>query len=62
MLTGSSYGGARPRIDMPKLVDLYMTGKLKLDELISRRYPLDRINDAFQAMRDGEVARSIIQL
>ncbi|MCH6556311.1 MAG: alcohol dehydrogenase, partial [Chloroflexi bacterium] len=46
----------------PKLVDLYMTGKLKLDELISRRYPLDGINDAFQAMRDGEVARSIIQL
>ena len=62
VLTGSSYGGARPRIDMPKLVDLYMTGKLKLDELISRRYPLDGINDAFQAMRDGEVARSIIQL
>ena len=62
ILTGSSYGGARPRIDMPKLVDLYMTGKLKLDELISRRYPLDGINDAFQAMRDGEVARSIIQL
>lgn len=62
VLTGSSYGGARPRIDMPMLVDLYMAGKLKLDELISRRYPLDGINDAFQAMRDGEVARSIIQL
>ena len=61
VLTGSSYGGTRPRIDMPKLVDLYMAGKLKLDELISRRYPLDEINDAFQAMRDGEVARSIIQ-
>jgi S-(hydroxymethyl)glutathione dehydrogenase/alcohol dehydrogenase len=61
VLTGSSYGGARPRIDMPKLIDLYLAGKLKLDELISRRYPLDGINDAFQALRDGEVARSIIQ-
>ena len=61
VLTGSSYGGARPRIDMPRLVDLYMAGKLKLDELISRRYPLEGINDAFQAMRDGEVARSIIE-
>lgn len=61
VLTGSSYGGNRPRIDMPKLVDLYMAGKLKLDELISRRYPLEAINDAFQAMRQGEVARSIVQ-
>ncbi len=60
VLTGSSYGGARPRIDMPKLVDLYLTGKLMLDELISRRYPLDGINDAFQALREGEVARSVI--
>ncbi len=62
MLTGSSYGSARPRIDMPKLVDLYLAGKLKLDELISRRYPLDGINEAFQALRDGEVARSVIEL
>ena len=61
VLTGSSYGGARPRIDMPKLIDLYLAGKLKLDELISRRYPLDGINDAFQALREGEVARSVIQ-
>jgi len=61
VLTGSSYGGARPRIDMPKLVDLYLAGRLKLDELISRRYPLDGINEAFQALRDGEVARSIIE-
>ncbi len=62
ILTGSSYGGARPRIDMPKLVDLYMAGKLKLDELISRRYPLEGINEAFQALRDGEVARSVMEL
>ena len=61
VLTGSAYGGTRPRLDMPKLVDLYMVGKLKLDELISRVYPLEGINDAFQAMRNGEVARSIIR-
>ncbi|MBI1885258.1 MAG: Zn-dependent alcohol dehydrogenase [Chloroflexi bacterium] len=59
-ITGSSYGGTRPRIDMPKLVDLYLLGRLKLDELISRVYPLEGINDAFEAMRRGEVARSIV--
>jgi len=60
VLTGSSYGGARFRLDMPKLVELYLAGKLKLDELISRTYPLEGINDAFEAMRQGQVARSII--
>ncbi len=61
VLTGSAYGGTRPRVDMPKLVELYLAGKLKLDELISRVYPLDGINEAFEAMRAGEVARSIIR-
>lgn len=61
VLTGSSYGGARPRVDFPRLVDLYLAGKLKLDELISRVYPLEEINDAFEAMRRGEVARSIVR-
>ncbi|GBD15084.1 S-(hydroxymethyl)glutathione dehydrogenase [bacterium HR25] len=59
-ITGSAYGGARPRVDMPRLVELYMAGKLKLDELISRVYPLERINEAFEALRQGEVARSVI--
>ncbi len=60
VLTGSAYGGTRARVDMPKLVELYMGGKLKLDELISRRYPLEGIEKAFEAMRQGEVARSVI--
>ena len=46
---------------MPALVELYMEGRLKLDELISRTYPLAEINDAFEAMKRGEVARSIIK-
>jgi S-(hydroxymethyl)glutathione dehydrogenase / alcohol dehydrogenase len=60
-LKGAFYGSARFRIDMPTLVDLYMAGKLKLDELITRTYPLERINDAFEAMKRGEVARSIVK-
>ena len=60
VLRGCCYGSTRPRYDMPRLIDLYMAGKLKLDELVSRTYPLDGINDAFEAMKNGEVARSVI--
>lgn len=60
-LTGAPYGSSRPRVDMPMLVDLYMSGKLKLDELVSRSYSLEQINDAFDALKKGEVARSIIR-
>jgi len=60
-LTGAFYGSARIQRDMPMLVDLHMAGKLKLDELITRVYPLKKINDAFEAMKKGEVARSVIK-
>ena len=60
VLRGCIYGSTRPRVDMPRLVNLYMAGKLKLDELVSRRYPLTGINDAFDALKNGEVARSVI--
>jgi len=60
-LKGCNYGSTRFRVDMPMLVDLYMAGRLKLDELITRTYPLEGINDAFEAMKKGEVARSIIK-
>ena len=60
VLRGCVYGSTRPRYDMPRLIDLYMAGKLKLDELVSRTYPLEGINDAFTALKNGEVARSVI--
>ncbi len=59
-LKGSIYGSARPSVDMPKLLDLYMRGRLKLDELVSRRISLEEINKAFEWMEKGEVARSVI--
>ncbi len=59
-ITGSWYGGARPWVDLPLLTKLYLDGKIQIDPLISRSYPLDRINDAFRALVAGEVARSII--
>ena len=59
-LLGCIYGSTRPRFDVPRIIDLYMAGKLKLDELVSRTYPLEEINEAFAAMKNGEVARSVI--
>jgi len=60
VLRGCTYGSVRQRVDIPRFVDLYMAGRLKLDELITRSYPLERINEAFAAMKAGEVARSIV--
>jgi S-(hydroxymethyl)glutathione dehydrogenase/alcohol dehydrogenase len=45
---------------VPKLIDLYKKGELKLDELISREIELEEVNEAFEAMKTGEVARSVI--
>jgi S-(hydroxymethyl)glutathione dehydrogenase / alcohol dehydrogenase len=59
-LKGTLYGSVRPTVDFPQLVDLYLDGRLKLDPLISRTYPLERINDGFAAMVGGEVARGVV--
>ncbi|HZT86877.1 MAG TPA: Zn-dependent alcohol dehydrogenase [Stellaceae bacterium] len=56
----SSYGGARPARDFPLLARAYLDGRLKLDELISRRIRLDDINDGFAALKRGETIRSVI--
>ena len=45
---------------MPTYANLYLQGRLKLDELVSRTLSLDEINDGFEALRTGEVARSVI--
>ncbi|MFQ5897890.1 MAG: zinc-binding dehydrogenase [Candidatus Methylomirabilia bacterium] len=60
VLTGSVYGSSRPRMDILKLIDLYRGGKLKLDELLTRTYPFDQINEAYDALERGEVARSVV--
>ncbi len=59
-IKGSYYGSVNPSRDFPMLLDLYMAGKLKLDELVSREYPLNQINQAYDAMLGGEVARGVI--
>jgi NDMA-dependent alcohol dehydrogenase len=57
---GCWYGSSDVRRDVPRLIDLYRKGDLKLDELISREIKLEGINEAFEAMKTGEVARSVV--
>ena len=59
-IKGCWYGSSSVQEDVPKLIDLYKKGELKLDELISREISLDEVNEAFDAMKTGEVARSVI--
>jgi S-(hydroxymethyl)glutathione dehydrogenase/alcohol dehydrogenase len=59
-IKGTIFGSLNPRHDIPKLLGLYREGQLKLDELITRRYTLDQINDGYQAMRAGENLRGVI--
>ena len=57
---GSAFGGARGRTDVPKIVDWYMEGRLRIDELITHRLPLERINVGFELMERGESIRSVV--
>ena len=59
-VVGSMMGGNRFRIDMPRYVEFYLDGRLRLDEMISARMPLSEVNTAFDKLKAGEVARSVI--
>ncbi len=58
---GTAFGGARGRTDVPRIVDWYMEGKIKIDELITHKMPLNEINTAFDLMHSGESIRSVIE-
>src|SRR4051812_18646157 len=57
---GSAFGGARGRTDVPRIVDWYMNKKIEIDPLITHTMPLDRINDAFTLMHEGQSIRSVV--
>jgi S-(hydroxymethyl)glutathione dehydrogenase/alcohol dehydrogenase len=60
-LKGSMMGSNAFRVDMPRYCDMYLDGRLKLDEMISHRMPLEQINDGYQLMRDGVSNRTVIE-
>jgi len=59
-LQGSYFGSCVPRVDFPRMLQLYMAGKLKLDELITKRYSIDEAPQAFADMESGKNARGVI--
>ncbi len=59
-IQGSNMGSNRFRVDMPRYIDFYLQGRLKLDEMITRRGRLEDVNEAFRAMKAGEVARTVL--
>lgn len=59
-MQGSIMGSNRFRVDIPQYIEFYMQGRLHLDEMVSRKLPLEDVNEAFRAMKAGEVARSVI--
>jgi S-(hydroxymethyl)glutathione dehydrogenase/alcohol dehydrogenase len=59
-LQGSYFGSCVPRIDFPRMLQLYMAGRLKLDELITRRYPIEEAPQAFADLESGRNARGVI--
>lgn len=60
VVLGSKMGSSRVRVDIPRLVELYREGRLKLDELISERYRLEEINEAIASVKQGKVMRNVI--
>jgi len=61
-LLGSNMGSTRLGVDVPRLLTRYREGRLKLDELITARYPLERINEAIEAMEGGAALRNVVVL
>jgi Zn-dependent alcohol dehydrogenase len=60
-IIGSLYGSANPLLDVPMLLDLYRAGRLPIDQLVGRRYPLAGINDAFADLAGSAVGRGIVR-
>ncbi|HEV2361055.1 MAG TPA: zinc-binding dehydrogenase, partial [Acidimicrobiales bacterium] len=61
-ILGCRYGTARPHHDIPLIVQLYLEGRFKLDEMVSEVYPLESINDAIHDLHEGKLNRGVLAL
>jgi NDMA-dependent alcohol dehydrogenase len=59
-IKGTIFGSGNPRFDIPNLLALYRTGQLRIEELVTRTYTLDQINEGYEDMRNGEIIRGVI--
>ena len=60
-IMGTLYGDSQPRDDIPNLLKMYGAGKLKLDELVTRTYTLDQVNEAYADLLAGRIIRGVIE-
>ena len=60
-LQGTIFGGGDPQHDIPLLLSMYQAGRLNLDDMVTRRYRLDQINDGYRDMLEGRNIRGIIR-
>lgn len=61
-IMGCRYGSARPQYDIPLMVELYLAGRLKLDELVTATYPMADYQKALDELHDGKLARGVLQI
>jgi len=59
---GTAFGGYKSRVDVPNLVERYLAGKIKVDEYVTHKLTLDRINEAFDLMQKGECLRAVLDV
>jgi S-(hydroxymethyl)glutathione dehydrogenase/alcohol dehydrogenase len=59
-LQGALFGGANPLYDIPRLLGLWKAGDLKIDELITKRYSLDQLNEGYADLMDGKNIRGVL--
>jgi Zn-dependent alcohol dehydrogenase len=59
-MQGALFGGANPLYDIPRLLGLWKAGDLKIDELITKRYPLEQVNEGYQDLMAGKNIRGVL--
>jgi S-(hydroxymethyl)glutathione dehydrogenase/alcohol dehydrogenase len=58
---GSAFGGVKGRTELPRYVEMYLSGEIDIDSLVTCNMPLEKINDAFQLMKEGRSIRSVVK-
>jgi S-(hydroxymethyl)glutathione dehydrogenase/alcohol dehydrogenase len=59
-IVGNVFGGCNPHADLPRLLSLYRTGELKLEELVTKRYALEQVNEGYDDLLGGRIMRGMI--
>jgi len=59
-IVGTIYGHSNPKVDIPRFLELYRMGKLKLDELVTKTYTLEQINEGYRDVVEGRVIRGVL--